>query len=162
MNLDNLYYSKQDSSKAIESEVVQANKPDEFAEIGGMGADDTDYTKGEPFIDTGIVFILSGGSEREKDYFRPLKIDKQIHNVKIAFRSKKRQGLKPYELASLASEFVSSKSFTTEDNGLISYREGRYNLFDSRCRRIWIRANETIEIRLRQIVNSLDHKQPGL
>ncbi|MBO4994414.1 MAG: RloB domain-containing protein [Muribaculaceae bacterium] len=119
MNLDNLYYSKQDSSKAIESEVVQANKPDEFAEIGGMGADDTDYTKGEPFIDTGIVFILSGGSEREKDYFRPLKIDKQIHNVKIAFRSKKGQGLKPYELASLASEFVSSKSFTTEDN--ISY-----------------------------------------
>lgn len=117
MNLDNLNYSKPDSSKIIQSSTIRKdNGINEFAEIGGMGALDTDYTKGEPLLETTIVFILSGGSEREKDYFKPLKTDKQIHNIKIAFRSQKGQGLKPYELASIASDFVTNKTFVTEDN----------------------------------------------
>lgn len=118
MNLDNLNYSKKDSSKVINIETIPSNKV-EADEIGGMGASDSDYSKGEPHLDTAIVFILSGGSEREKKYFRPLKIDKHIKNIKIAFRSKKGQGLKPYELVSKAIDFIKSKTFVTEDN--ISY-----------------------------------------
>lgn len=118
MNLDNLNYSKQDSSKVINIEANPSNLV-ESDEIGGMGASDSDYSKGEPHLDTAIVFILSGGSEREKDYFKPLKVDKHIKNIKIAFRSKKGQGLKPYELVSYASDFIKNKTFITEDN--ISY-----------------------------------------
>jgi hypothetical protein len=127
MNLDNLNYSKQDGSKVINIETVSGNLV-ESDEIGGMGALDSDYSKGEPHLDTAIVFILSGGSEREKNYFRPLKIDKHIKNIKIAFRSKKGQGLKPYELVSKASDFIKNKTFITED-GISYHIENRDTIY---------------------------------
>jgi hypothetical protein len=124
MNLDNLHYSKKDGSKVIETEAIKKSKRNDYAEIGGMGASDSDYSKGEPRLDPALVFILSGGSEREKDYFRPLKTDNRIHNLKIVFRSKKGQGLKPYELAGLASDFIREKTFITEDHISYHFEEG--------------------------------------
>lgn len=124
MNLEGLNYSKTDSFRRVTSPVAPEEKRDERGEVGGIGASDTDYSKGEPHLETAIVFILSGGSEREKDYFRPLRMDAKIRNVKIAFRSKKGQGLKPYELASIASEFLRNKLFITEENLSYHIEEG--------------------------------------
>ena len=84
--------------------------------VPGLGAFVSDYSKGAPYLSTKIIFILSGGSKREKDYFKPLKADKMIRSIKIAFRSKNGQGLKPYELNALAAEFIKNKNFVTEDD----------------------------------------------
>lgn len=70
------------------------------------------------------MFILSGGTKREKDYFRPLRSDSNIRSIKIAFRSKEGQGLKPYELKDLAEGFLNSKRFVTEDSNSFKIEEG--------------------------------------
>lgn len=117
MRIEGLRYSKGESSKIVSEDSSNHDKDSERSvDISGLGAEPTDYTKGAPYLSTRIIFILSGGTKREKDYFRPLKTDGQIHSVKVAFRSKEGQGLKPYELRELAEDFAKNQCFVTEDN----------------------------------------------
>ena len=117
MKIDGLRYSKGEASKVVSEDSFNSVKDSVKAvDISGLGAESTDYTKGAPYLSTRIIFILSGGTKREKAYFKPLKTDRQIHSVKIAFRSKEGQGLKPYELKELAENFVKNQYFVTEDN----------------------------------------------
>lgn len=122
MRIDNLSYKKGEDSKDIpeDSPAFVSDPYPCSIHIPGSEAVYSDYTKGAPYISTRIVFILSGGSRREKDYFKPLKSDDNIRSIKIAFRSKDGQGLKPYELKSIAEEFLKIKRFTTEEDK--SYR----------------------------------------
>ena len=53
-----------------------------------------------------------------------MRSDSNIRSIKIAFRSKEGQGLKPYELKGLAEEFLNSKRFITEDNNSFKIEEG--------------------------------------
>ena len=124
MNLENLHYAKGEGIRKMADAVDRKLSTPISGEIGGIGAIDTDYSKGEPKLEVKIIYILSGGSEREKDYFKPIIKDRQIRNVKIAFRSRKGQGLKPYELISLANEFSHSKKFVTEENVAYNIENG--------------------------------------
>lgn len=124
MKLDNLRYTKSDSTKAIAPVKVGKEGLEEPSAIGGMGAIENNYSKGEPQLDTKIIFIISGGSEREKNYFKPLKTDHRIRRVKVAFRSKKGQGLKPYELLAMATEVTKCRTFITEDNATYHFENG--------------------------------------
>ncbi len=125
MKIEELRYSKSESSRNIPEDSPNSVKnSDSSVDIAGLGVVATDYTKGSPYLSTRIIFILSGGAKREKDYFRPLKTDGHIHSVKVAFRSKEGQGLKPYELIALASEFIETKLFVTEDNSSFHIEEG--------------------------------------
>lgn len=125
MKIDNLKYAKEDLTKELKKgSAISALKSQDPAVLSGFDAVSSDYTKGAPFISTRIVFILSGGSKRERDYFRPLKSDGQIRSIKIAFRSKDGQGLKPYELKSIAEDFLNTKQFVTEDNKSFQIEEG--------------------------------------
>ena len=74
----------------------------------------SDYAKGEATIETKIVFIISGGDKREKDYFKMLMKDRHIRRLKIAFVSKKGQGLVPSQIFELAKEYLFNKRFVTE------------------------------------------------
>lgn len=124
MKIEELRYSKSESSKNTPDDSPNFVKElDESVDVAGLGVESTDYTKGSPFLSTRIVFILSGGTKREKDYFKPLKTDRQIHSVKIAFRSKEGQGLKPYELRDLAEGFLKTRLFVTEDNSFFHIEE---------------------------------------
>ena len=124
MRIDGLQYSKGESSRTIKDDGRFPDvASDESVDIPGAGAESTDYTKGEPYLSTRMIFILSGGSKREKDYFKPLSADRLIHSVKLAFRSKKGQGLKPFELKRLAEEFIRDKCFITEDNSSFHIEE---------------------------------------
>lgn len=126
MKIDGLKYSKADLSKdlRIGSPESVPKAHDDAAAVSGLDAVSSDYSKGAPFISTRIVFILSGGTKRERDYFRPLKADGHIRSIKITFRSKDGQGLKPYELKSLAEEFLNTKRFVTEDSKSFQIEEG--------------------------------------
>lgn len=58
-----------------------------------------DHKKGGAILLPAIVYVLSGGEEREKVYFRNLKNDKMLGScVQVLFQSKKGQGLQPFQM----------------------------------------------------------------
>lgn len=116
MDLNKLRYSKTVAVKDMEAHSNKTGKvavleKDNSLSIGKMSSD---YLKGEATIETKIVFIISGGDKREKDYFKMLMKDRHIRRLKIAFVSKKGQGLVPSQMFELAKEYLFNKRFVTE------------------------------------------------
>ena len=116
MDLSKLQYSKSASDRDIgmltgnkNKEIVSENKSALF--IGGLSSD---YSKGEATVETRIVFIISGGDKREKDYFKMLMKGRHIRRLKIAFVSKKGQGLVPSQMFDLAKDYLSNNRFVTD------------------------------------------------
>lgn len=116
MDLNKLRYSKTVAVKDMEAhsdktEKAAVSEKDKSLSVGKMSSD---YLKGEATIETQIVFIISGGDKREKDYFKMLMKDRHIRRLKIAFVSKKGQGLVPSQMFELAKEYLFNKRFVTE------------------------------------------------
>lgn len=116
MDLNKLRYSKTVAVKDMEAhsnktEKAAVSEKDNSLSVGKMSSD---YLKGEATIETKIVFIISGGDKREKDYFKMLMKDRHIRRLKIAFVSKKGQGLVPSQMFELAKEYLFNKRFVTE------------------------------------------------
>lgn len=116
MDLNKLRYSKTVAVKHMEAhsdktEKAAVSEKDKSLSVGKMSSD---YLKGEATIETKIVFIISGGDKREKDYFKMLMKDRHIRRLKIAFVSKKGQGLVPSQMFELAKEYLFNKRFVTE------------------------------------------------
>ena len=116
MDLNKLRYSKTVAVKDMEA---HSNKTEKAAVLEkdnslSVGKMPSDYSKGEATIETKIVFIISGGDKREKDYFKMLMKDRHIRRLKIAFVSKKGQGLVPSQMFELAKEYLFNKRFVTE------------------------------------------------
>lgn len=116
MDLNKLRYSKTVAVKDMEAhsdktEKAAVSEKDKSLSVGKMSSD---YLKGEAAIETKIVFIISGGDKREKDYFKMLMKDRHIRRLKIAFVSKKGQGLVPSQMFELAKEYLFNKRFVTE------------------------------------------------
>lgn len=115
MNLDKLKYSKREAGKDIPAvsstclsadEGVNAPLSDELVMPYG-------YAKEQPTIETQIIFVISGGAKREKDYFKQLLKDRSVKRLKIAFASKEGQGLVPRQMNDLAKGFIQNKRFRT-------------------------------------------------
>lgn len=168
MKLDNLKYGKdngiqverfigkQDETKSI----FPINKQTHLPSI----ALSSDYTKSDGKIDVRILFILSGGEDRERNYFKMLKDDNHLERIKVAFASKKGQGLNPTQLLEAAKNSISSKKFTTKettyrfekDNGDIIYLLQDIDQFEQEIRTLaideqpdclrWIYSNPAFEI----------------
>ena len=116
MDLNKLRYSKTVAVKDMEAhsdktEKAAVSEKDKSLSVGKMSSD---YLKGEATIEAKIVFIISGGDKREKDYFKMLMKDRHIRRLKIAFVSKKGQGLVPSQIFELAKEYLFNKRFVTE------------------------------------------------
>ena len=116
MDLNKLRYSKTVAVKDMEAhsnktEKAAVSEKDNSLSVGKMSSD---YLKGEATIETKIVIIISGGDKREKDYFKMLMKDRHIRRLKIAFVSKKGQGLVPSQMFELAKEYLFNKRFVTE------------------------------------------------
>ena len=56
------------------------------------------YQKTEGFLSTNLVFVISGGKKREKDFLRELIKQRDLHSLRVAFMSEKGQGLQPYQM----------------------------------------------------------------
>ena len=56
------------------------------------------YQKTEGFLSTNLVFVISGGEKREKDFLRELIKQRDLHSLRVAFMSEKGQGLQPYQM----------------------------------------------------------------
>lgn len=168
MKLDNLKYGKDNGSREERDvgKVVDTNptpsisKPTHLPSISLS----SDYTKPEGEIDVRILFILSGGEDRERNYFKMLKDDQHLERIKVAFASKKGQGLNPTQLLEVAKKSVGSKKFTTKeatyrfekDNGDIIYLLQDIDQFEQEIRRLaaekqpdclrWIYSNPAFEM----------------
>lgn len=168
MKLDDLKYGKDNGSRedrAVDKvnktkAAATVNKPVHLPSVSLS----SDYTKLEGEIDVRILFILSGGEDRERNYFKMLKDDQHLKRIKVAFESKKGQGLNPTQLLEKAKNCVDSKSFTTKeatyrfemDNGDIIYLLQDIDQFEMEIRGLasekqpdcmrWIYSNPAFEI----------------
>lgn len=115
MDLSKLRYSKREAEKDTSamprrSQPANENVNASFSEGLALSAG---YAKEQPTVETQIVFIISGGAKREKDYFKQIIKDRKIKRLKIAFTSKDGQGLVPQQMNDLAKEFIQQKRFRT-------------------------------------------------
>lgn len=120
MDLNRLQYTKSQSDKDIGKQSFNVAKPHEEKKDKSLKITSSDYSKGEATIETRIVFVISGGDKRERDYFKMVMKDRNIRRLKIAFVSKKRQGLVPTQMFELAKDFQTDAVFVTETD--------RYNI----------------------------------
>ena len=99
MDLSKLTYSKGDSARTPQKLVPKA-----ASEVNGrIGSSDImkvspAYSKSDGILSTNLVFVLSGGEKREKDFLRELIVQREFHSLRVAFMSEKGQGLQPYQM----------------------------------------------------------------
>lgn len=56
------------------------------------------YEKTDGILSYSIISVISGGERKEKDFLRELIRQKELHSLRVAFVSKKKQGLQPYQM----------------------------------------------------------------
>lgn len=112
MDLSKLTYSKSDSGKTplkpIPKTTIERNEV-----IGGSDVLKVSpaYSKTDGILSTNLVFVLSGGEKREKDFLRELIRQRELHSLRVAFMSEKGQGLQPYQMQERWSEIQSTGMF---------------------------------------------------
>lgn len=165
MKLDNLKYGKDNGSwNYLKGHDLQNQKPVEpHVSLPSIQLP-SDYTKPEGEIDVRMLFILSGGEDREYNYFKMLKDDQKLRRIKVAFASKKGQGMNPTQLLDAAKYSVKNKKFTTseatyrfeEDNGDIIYLLQDIDEFEQEIQKLatkeqpyclrWVYSNPAFEM----------------
>lgn len=112
MDLSKLIYSKGDFGKTplipVPKIAIESNE-----DIGGSGVLKVSpaYGKTDGFLSTNLVFVLSGGEKREKDFLRELIKQRELYSLRVAFMSEKGQGLQPYQMQARWHEIQSSGMF---------------------------------------------------
>ena len=117
MKIDNLSYKKPEGTipqKAVEKKTKSTSLPS--MSLDGERPSihqilQSEYRKDDASVSTSILFVLSGGEEREKAYLKPIDSAKKIV---VAFKSKRNQGLKPKELDEIAQQIIKNHLFETE------------------------------------------------
>lgn len=114
MDLSKLTYSKGDS-KRIPAEVPFHELTTESKEDRGTSVVvkkvPPAYRKEEGVLSTSLVFVMSGGEKREKDFLRELIRLRELHSLRVSFMSEKGQGLQPYQMQSRWNEIKSAGFF---------------------------------------------------
>lgn len=114
MDLSKLTYSKEDS-KRTPAEVPSHELTTESKEDGGTSVVVKKvppvYRKEEGVLSTSLVFVMSGGEKREKDFLRELIRQLELHSLRVAFMSEKGQGLQPYQMQERWNEIKSTGFF---------------------------------------------------
>ena len=78
MKLDDLGYAKSEGKRIPMSANVKELQDEQPYTATHIDADviaESDYVKGSPTIEATVIFIISGGSRRERDYFHPIFIE---------------------------------------------------------------------------------------
>lgn len=100
MASDNLTYQKQPGRTPLRKPVavVSSKQPRKGVTRANIPYS-KEHEKGKAVLVPAIVYVLSGGTTREKVYFRALKNDKILSScVQVLFQSKEGQGLQPFQM----------------------------------------------------------------
>lgn len=122
MDSDKLTYQKNPGETPLRKPIIVVS-PRRIRKIGGSAplAYSKDHGKGEGVLSPALVYVLSGGSEREKTYFRNLRNDKVLSScVQVLFQSKQGQGLQPYQMDDIWQK--------AQRRGFIIYEGKRFGL----------------------------------
>lgn len=123
MNIEHLKYGKAAPTRKVKPVPLKVISPNQNAALLPASTLPSNYTKQEGKLDVRIIFILSGGEDRERNYFKMIKDDHKIKNVQIAFASKKGQGLSPTQLFEAAIKCTNEKRFPTEETSYAFHPE---------------------------------------
>lgn len=114
MDLSKLTYSKEDSKRTPAEtpshELIAESKEDSGTSVVVKKVPPA-YRKEEGTLSTSLVFVISGGEKREKDFLRELIRQRELHSLRVAFMSEKGQGLQPYQMQSRWNEIKSAGFF---------------------------------------------------
>lgn len=72
------------------------------------------YQKPEGVLSSNLVFVLSGGEKKEKDFLRELIKQRRLHSLRVVFMSEKGQGLQPYQMNAKWLEIQKNGAFVIE------------------------------------------------
>lgn len=117
MDLSKLTYSKGSSRKALrKADFLPPAKEETNSKVLANIEDiPTSYSKADGKLSPHLVFVLSGGEKRERDFLSKLIYQKDIRSLKVVFMSKKRQGLQPYQMQKMWEE-IQSKGEIPDDS----------------------------------------------
>lgn len=123
MKISKLSYEKSDGLKepAAKRIVTQSVPEETFTNASTLAEG---YQKPMPEVEVTRIFVISGGTKREPDYFKLLRKSTILKRIMVVVRSKKGQGLLPFQMSAMATKFYSEQTFETEDGNT-------YKLFDT-------------------------------
>lgn len=100
MELDNLTYSKRNGRRSLlRKPFPRGDVSSSASELIKIARPQQGYEKGAPVLQPAIVYVLSGGEDREKTLFKSFMFDPLLKScVQVLFTSKKGQGLQPYQM----------------------------------------------------------------
>lgn len=88
MDLSQLEYEKADGNRIISNDSVSSVVTPRSTERDMSNAES--YSKTEPYRSVAILFIISGGEDRESKYFEPLRRDPILkRHIQVSFETKK-------------------------------------------------------------------------
>lgn len=99
MDLSKLTYSKKEAWKVVatpaQMPTTERKKEHATSEVLNISSA---YQKQDGVFSTSLVFVISGGEKKERDFLYELIKQRQLHSLKVAFKSKDGQGLHPYQM----------------------------------------------------------------
>lgn len=99
MASDNLTYQKQPGRIPMRKPVAVVSSKPQSQGTGAQIPYSKEHEKGKAVLVPAIVYVLSGGTTREKVFFTALRNDKILSScVQVLFQSKEGQGLLPYQM----------------------------------------------------------------
>lgn len=112
MELKNLIYTKgesQQSERQALSKRVESTPHDSVNIVNESVIEVPNYSKVDGVLSQSLVFVLSGGSETERSFFKELILNRNIHTVKVLFLTKTNQGLQPYQMEQIWRDALNNK-----------------------------------------------------
>ena len=129
MNFSKFSYKKDESQLDAESPIQhrvnegQTNAEDRQINVGDSKANNVitpsnvspDYQKGDSFREPSLLFIISGGEKREKDFLKELIIGKKSSVLRVLFLSEDEQGLLPFQMQEKWQKIRTEGKFIIDD-----------------------------------------------
>lgn len=108
-----LYEKSEGLKKPAAKRVISQSVPEETFANASISVEG--YQKPMPEVEVTRIFVISGGTKREPDYFKLLRKETSLKRIMVVVRSKKGQGLLPLQMSAMASKFYSEQVFETEE-----------------------------------------------
>lgn len=121
MDIPKLSYEKNEGLKepSTAKSYMSRQVPEETFANNATSAEG--YQKPMPEVEVIRIFVISGGTKREPDYFKLLQKNKSLRRILVVVRSKKGQGLSPLQMSRMANKFYMEQLFETEDGNVYQF-----------------------------------------
>ena len=111
MDLSKLTYTKGSSERSLQDTIQKPSTgKEEKGDVLSVPVPAA-YRKVEGVFSPNLVFVLSGGEKREKDFLWELIKQQKLRSLRVVFMSKEGQGLQPYQMQERWQEILKAGKF---------------------------------------------------